>query len=119
MSRTPANVDGDEVVQVYLRTPDSPASLERPIKRLKGFQRVTIAAGQTKTVTIDIDCPDLWFWDPAKDRIMFDQGKYIFEIGTSSKDIRGKVEATMNGTYNAVLKTVVAECGKCGSEARQ
>src|SRR5674536_215072 len=51
------------------------------------------------------------FWDPAKDRIMFDQGKYIFEIGTSSKDIRGKVEATMSGTYNAVLKTVVAECG--------
>ena len=109
--RNTGKVDGDEVVQVYLRTPDSPASLERPIKRLKGFNRVTIPAGQTKTVTIGINCPDLWFWDPAKDRIMFDQGKYIFEIGTSSKDIRGKVEATMSGTYNAVLKTVVAECG--------
>ena len=51
--------DGDEVVQIYLRTPDSQASLERPVKRLKGFQRVTIAAGQTKTVSIDIDCSDL------------------------------------------------------------
>ncbi|MCJ7446806.1 MAG: glycoside hydrolase family 3 C-terminal domain-containing protein [Bacteroidales bacterium] len=106
------NVDGDEVVQVYLKTPDSPASLERPIKRLKGFQRVTVAAGQTKTVSIDIDCSDLWFWDGENDRITFDQGKYIFEIGTSSKDIRGQVEATMSGTYNSVLKTVVAECGK-------
>jgi len=105
-------VDGDEVVQVYMRTPDSPASLERPIKRLKGFQSVTIAAGQTKTVSINIDCSDLWFWDGEKDRITFDQGKYVFEIGSSSKDIRGKVEATMSGTYNSVLKTVVAECGE-------
>jgi beta-glucosidase len=103
--------DGDEVVQVYLKTPNSPASLDRPIKRLKGFQRVTIAAGQTKTVAIDIDCSDLWFWDTEKDIITFDPGKYVFEIGTSSKDIKGTVEATMSGTYNPVLTTVVAECG--------
>jgi beta-glucosidase-like glycosyl hydrolase len=105
------NVDGDEVVQVYLKTPDSPASLDRPIKRLKGFRKVTIAAGQAKTVAIDIDCSDLWFWDSAKKRITFDPGKYIFEIGSSSKDIRGTVETTMSGTYNPVLQTVVAECG--------
>jgi beta-glucosidase len=105
-------VDGDEVIQIYVKTPDSPASLERPIKRLKGFKRVTIAAGQTKTVSIDIDCADLWFWDTRNKRITFDQGKYIFEIGASSKDIRGQVEANMNGAYTPVLKTVVAECGK-------
>jgi hypothetical protein len=104
-------VDGDEVVQVYLKTPDSPASLERPVKRLKGFQRVTVTAGQTKTVSIDIDCSDLWFWDSVKDRITFDPGKYVFEIGSSSKDIRGNVESMMSGTYNPVLTTVVAECG--------
>jgi hypothetical protein len=106
------SMDGDEVVQVYLRTPDSPLSLERPVKRLKGFQRVTIAVGQTKTVPIEIDCSDLWFWDSANDKIMFDQGKYIFEIGSSSKDIRGTVEAKMSGEYNPVLNTVVAECDR-------
>jgi beta-glucosidase len=106
------NVDGDEVVQVYMKTPDSPASLERPIKRLKGFKRVTIPAEQTRTVSIDINCPDLWFWDPENDRITFDQGRYVFEIGSSSKDIRGQVEATMSGSFKSVLKTVVAECGK-------
>jgi hypothetical protein len=47
--------DGDEVVQIYVRTPDSPASLQRPIKRLKGFKRVTIPRGQTRRVEIDID----------------------------------------------------------------
>ncbi len=105
-------VDGDEVVQVYVKTPDSPASLQRPIKRLKGFKRVTIPVGQIKTVSIDIDCGDLWFWDAEKDRITFDQGRYVFEIGASSRDIRGQVEARMSGAYQPELTTVVAECGK-------
>jgi len=106
------SVDGDEVVQIYVKTPDSPASLERPIKRLEGFKRVTITAGQTKTVSIDIDCADLWFWDIKNKKIMFDQGKYVFEFGASSKDIKGQVEATMIGLYAPVLKTVVADCEK-------
>ena len=106
------DVDGDEVVQVYLKTPDSPASLQRPIKRLEGFKRVTIPAGQIKTVSIDINCDNLWFWDVEKNKITFDPGKYVFEIGASSKDIRGQVEANMSGTYKPVLKTVVAECDR-------
>ncbi len=105
-------VDGDEVVQIYVRTPDSPASLERPIKRLKGFKRVTIPQGQTKTVSIDIDCADLWFWDIQNKKMIYDQGKYVFEIGASSKDIKGKVEATLGGSYTPVLETVVADCEK-------
>jgi beta-glucosidase len=105
-------VDGDEVVQIYVKTPDSPASLERPIKRLKGFKRVTIPQGQTKTVSIDIDCSDLWFWDTKNKKMIYDQGKYVFEIGASSKDIKGKVEATLSGSYIPVLETVVADCEK-------
>ncbi|MEJ2055761.1 MAG: fibronectin type III-like domain-contianing protein, partial [Calditrichaceae bacterium] len=114
--------NGDEIVQIYMRTPESPASLQRPIKRLKGFKRVTIPAGQTKTVQIDIDCADLWFWDMDKNKMTFDQGKYVFEVGASSKDIRGSVTAVMNGKYNPTLKTVVADCGvsvmKNGSSAQ-
>lgn len=106
------DIDGDEVVQVYVRTPDSPESWERPIKRLKGFKRVTIPKGQVKTVSIDIDCADLWFWNEKEGRITFDQGKYIFEIGASSKDIRGSVEARMSGDYKPVLATVVIEGDK-------
>ncbi|HPS12404.1 MAG TPA: glycoside hydrolase family 3 C-terminal domain-containing protein, partial [Prolixibacteraceae bacterium] len=102
-------VDGDEVVQVYVRTPESQASLLRPIKRLKGFKRVTIPKGQTKTVSIDINCEDLWFWNAKEGKTTYDQGKYIFEIGASSKDIKGKLEATMKGSYKSVLTTVVAE----------
>jgi beta-glucosidase len=100
---------GDEVVQVYVTTPDSPPELERPIKRLKGFKKVTIPVGSRKTVSIDIDIADLWFWDPAHKRIAFDQGKYVFEIGASSRDIKGKVSAMLSGDFNAELRTVVAE----------
>lgn len=105
-------VDGDEVVQVYVKTPDSRASLERPIKRLKGFKRVTIPKGQVKTVSIDINCQDLWFWDTEQRKITFDPGRYVFEIGASSRDIRGQLEAVMSGSYKSVLTTVVAECDK-------
>ena len=99
---------GDEVVQIYVRTPDSPASLERPAKRLKGFKRVTIPRGQTRTVRIDIDCADLWFWDMDADRMTYDPGRYVFEFGSSSQDIRGSVTATMSGSLKRTLKTVWA-----------
>jgi beta-glucosidase len=104
--------EGDEVVQIYMKTPESPASLERPIKRLKGFQRVSIPAGQTKTVSIDIDCADLWFWDMKNNKITFDQGRYLFEIGASSKDIKGIVSAIMSGAFKPELKVVVAGSDK-------
>jgi len=100
--------DGDEIVQVYLRTADSQAK-GRPLKRLKGFKRVTIPAGQTRTVSIDIDCADLWYWDEEHNRITFDQGTYTFEVGASSRDIRGIVEAVMKGQFKPTLETVVAE----------
>ena len=109
--RNTGKFDGDEVVQIYVRTPESSVSLQRPIKRLKGFKRVTIPAGQIKTIQIEIDCADLWFWDMATNKMTFDQGKYTFEIGASSKDIKGTVSATMNSKSIPVLKTVVADCG--------
>ena len=105
------NRAGDEVVQVYMSTPDNPASLQRPVKRLKGFQRVTLPAGQTKTVTIDIAAADLWFWDMAANKTTYDQGKYLFEIGSSSRDIKGTVSTDMDGTFVPELNVVVADCG--------
>lgn len=104
-------MDGDEIVQVYLKTPDAGVK-GRPLKRLKGFKRVTIPAGQTRTVSIDIDCADLWYWDEVNNSITFEQGTYTFEIGASSRDIRGSVEAVMEGQFRATLETVVAESDK-------
>src|SRR5215468_4090370 len=46
------SVDGNEIVQMYVNTPDAAPSLARPIKRLEGFQKVFLAAGETKTITM-------------------------------------------------------------------
>lgn len=100
--------DGDEVVQIYVATPNAKAELERPIKRLKGFKRVTVPAGQTAHVEIDIPAADLWFWDMERECITFDKGLYQFQIGSSSQDIRGTVNATLKGKFVPELKTVVA-----------
>ena len=80
--------DGDEVVQIYVSTPDSPASAQRPIKRLKGFQRVTVPIGQTKTVSVDIDCNDLWFWDMEADKISYDAGRSVLLPRISEERLR-------------------------------
>lgn len=103
--------DGDEVVQVYVKTADAEKK-GRPNKRLKGFKRVPIPAGQTQVVSIEIDCGDLWYWDEKEGRVLFDQGIYTFEVGSSSQDIKGSVNALMRGQFIPTLKTVVAESDK-------
>lgn len=103
--------EGDEVVQIYMTTPEIPDSQQRPIKRLKGFQRLTLPAGQTKTVTVEMNAADLWFWDMAANKTTYDQGKYLFEIGTSSREIKGTVTTVMDGTFVPELNVVVASCG--------
>lgn len=101
-------MDGDEIVQIYVSTPHSDPELERPIKRLKGFQRVRIPAGSSQTVDIEVHASDLWFWDADNQKINFDQGEYVFEIGASSRAIKGKVSAVLQGNFKPELRTVTA-----------
>jgi regulation of enolase protein 1 (concanavalin A-like superfamily) len=73
-------------VQLYVTTPDAPAALERPLKRLKGFANVALAPGQTKTVPLSVPVSDLAFFDEARGRYVVDQGRYGVQIATSSAD---------------------------------
>ena len=72
--------DGNEIVQMYVNTPNADPSLERPIKRLEGFQKVFLAAGQTRTVTLPIKIADLAFYNEADKRFEVDQGAYGIQI---------------------------------------
>jgi beta-glucosidase len=63
---------GDDVVQLYIHDPV--ASISQPVRRLRGFQRVTLAAGASKTVTFTLDKSDFGFYD--------NRGKYVVEPGT-------------------------------------
>jgi beta-glucosidase len=82
---------GDEIVQMYANTPNADPSLERPIKRLEGFQKVFLAAGERKTVTLRLKIADLAFYNEADKRFEVDQGVYGIQISTSSAD--GDIQA--------------------------
>ncbi|MDD3322104.1 MAG: glycoside hydrolase family 3 C-terminal domain-containing protein [Paludibacter sp.] len=75
--------DGDEVVQLYVSFPDS--KVERPLKQLKGFKRVFIPAGESKTVGIPLKAMDLAYWNVEKHAFTVEKGKVKLMIGGSSE----------------------------------
>jgi beta-glucosidase len=75
---------GDEVVQLYVRYPDS--QVTRPIKELKGFQRITLQPGETRTVTFALATSQLAYYDQGK--WVVEPGKMEVMLGSSSADIR-------------------------------
>lgn len=79
-------VAGKEVVQLYLADPQS--SLPRPPKELKGFVKVALAPGESRTVTLTLDERALSFYDPAQKRWVAEAGEFEVLIGSSSRDIR-------------------------------
>lgn len=89
---------GSTVVQLYVATPDSPAALQRPVKRLAGFTKVSLQPGETKHVDLTVAIPDLAFWDDATSRYVVDNGRYDFQIATSATDVRQHLPVQVSGT---------------------
>ena len=83
----------DEVVQLYVARPD--ATVEWPAKELKAFDRVTLAAGETKTVTLEIPVKDLRYWNVEKNAWDLEHGKLVLLLGSASDDIRQQAEVTI------------------------
>jgi beta-glucosidase len=81
---------GDEVVQLYIR--DVAASVTRPVKELKGFQRVTLAAGEKKRVEFVLTPDQLGFWNRDM-RFTVEPGEFKVMVGANSEDtIEAKFE---------------------------
>ena len=81
---------GAEVVQLYIG--DEQSSLPRPVKELKGFQKVSLNPGQTRTVTFEITPGMLHYYDDAKGAWVAEPGAFTAYVGVASDDIRGTVE---------------------------
>jgi beta-glucosidase len=77
---------GDEVPQLYVSYPGS--AVERPIRQLRGFQRIALKPNETRTVEMKLKAADLGYWDAAKHAFVVEPGKVEVQIGTSSADIR-------------------------------
>ena len=76
-------INGEEIVQLYIR--DKVSSATRPVKELKGYQRVALKAGETKTVSFTIDAKSLAFYD-INMVYCVEPGEFIIMTGSSSND---------------------------------
>ena len=76
---------GDEVVQLYLH--DAVSSIARPVKELKAFKRITLEAGEKKTVSFTLTPEDLAYYD-INMKLVVEPGIFEVMIGSSSEDIR-------------------------------
>ena len=78
---------GAEVVQLYIG--DEESSLPRPVKELKGFQKIALDPGQTQTVTFEITPDMLQYYDDAKGAWVAEPGTFTAYVGAASDDIHG------------------------------
>lgn len=84
--RNEGSREGDEVVQLYVSDPKS--GEPRPVKELKGFDKVHLKPGETKTVTLHLTRDDFMYFSGKKRKWVFEKGDYIIRVGASSQDIR-------------------------------
>jgi beta-glucosidase len=77
---------GDEVVQMYVKHLSS--HVERPLKELRGFKRVTVKPNETKTVNLQLKAETLAYWDKDQHRFVVEPGKTRIMVGSSSADIK-------------------------------
>ncbi len=89
---------GKEIVQVYVH--DRAASLVRPPKELKGFAKVALAPGETRTVSITLDWRAFAFYHPRYQRWITEDGDFDILIGASAADIRQSLTVTLQSTSN-------------------
>jgi len=87
--RNSGSRQGQEIVQLYIS--DKKSSLPRPIKELKGFRKISLEAGQEKTVTFTIDKEALSFYDDKAGMWIAEPGKFEAIIAASASDIRGNI----------------------------
>jgi beta-glucosidase len=80
--------DGQEVVQLYVKHMGS--KVERPIKELRGFQRVALKAGEAKTVEIPLKAKDLAYWDAPSQKWVVEDEKVNLMVGGSSADVKAQ-----------------------------
>jgi beta-glucosidase len=86
-------VDSDEVPQVYLGAPSSILEgVQFPVRALAAFDRIHLAAGEAKTVTLHVAPRQLQYWSPKDGKWVAASGKRMVSVGASSRDLRVEQE---------------------------
>ena len=88
------------MVQLYVSSPDS--KVERCVKDLRDFAKVSVKAGGTATAELSITPRDLAYWDVEGHCFRADRGRYELLVGASAADIRGKVWIELSEDWKEV-----------------
>ena len=105
---------GKEIVELYVRkvvnegTGEQPGD-NKPFRQLKGFEKVSLAPGDTKTVTIEVPLRDITFWNYFRNKMCIEPGEYIVEIGSSSSDLPCSETFRITGEWDAPLSNVYVQ----------
>jgi beta-glucosidase len=94
--------DGEEVVEVYLRRPDS-ASPVNPVRWLAACQRLFLRAGETQKVTLTIRPPEPATYDAEGNRVI-EKGRLIVSVGGQQPGFSGRLSAPTTGVLTAKIK---------------
>ena len=95
--RNTGSMDSDEVPQVYLGTPsDIPAGVQFPARALAAFDRIHLAAGESRTVTLHVPARQLQYWSTAAGKWVNANGNRAVSVGASSRDLRLQQSITVN-----------------------
>jgi beta-glucosidase len=78
-------IAGSEIAELYVAPPT--IRVPRPVHELKGFTRVTLQPGESKSVTIPVAKADLAYWDPDQKTWIVSPGSYKIEVGSSSREL--------------------------------
>jgi beta-glucosidase len=113
------SVKGDDVVQLYVTTPDAPAATQRPHKRLVAFHKVSLDPQQATQVSFTVDVTDLAFFDEKAGSYTVDSGRYGFQLASSAADadVRQQAFVTVSGALHPKPAVVTAKPVASGDAA--
>ncbi len=94
--RNSGEVAGKEVVQLYVS--DLESRLQRPVKELKGFTKLSLAPGESREVRFTLDARDFSYYDPRQAQWVAESGEFEIGVGASSADIRLKKTVRLEST---------------------
>ncbi len=87
-------VEGSEVAQLYVSDPSAKAT--RPERELKGFEKIRLAPGESKHVSLTLDARAFSYWDEANHKWTIDPGKFVIRVGDSSENAPLHADITLN-----------------------
>ena len=102
--------DGGKAIQLYVKTPKLTGGT-LPAKRLVAFEKVSLKAGEAKTVTFTVDCADLAMWSETENKYVVAATDYLLEVATSAEDgdVAGGASVTVTGERQANLQAVTLD----------